>query len=70
MEKYLLIYYTESKYIQHLKRNVKYFDYEDDLMEFIDNQFINIVDFSIYKKTSCLDISKILYNKTRGDNNE
>ena len=67
-KRYLLVYYTEGKYLHHLRRNVEYFDIEEDLMEFLDKKFSKIVDLTIYEKRTLLDISNMIYNKIGGNN--
>lgn len=55
MEKFLLIYYTESKYLHHLRKNEEFFNYKEDLIDFLNNELLNILDFTIYKKVSDIE---------------
>jgi hypothetical protein len=49
--KYLLIYYTESKYLHFVKRNEKEFKYLNDLRSYLINNIHNIKQYDIYKLT-------------------
>lgn len=47
--KYLLIYYTKSKYLHFVKRNEKEFKTFTDLRTYLINNIHNIKQYDIYK---------------------
>lgn len=49
--KYLLIYYTESKYLHFVKRNEKEFKTLNELRNYLFNNIHKIKDYDIYKLT-------------------
>lgn len=55
MENFLLIYYTESKYLHHLRKSEEFFNYKEDLIDFLNNKLLDISDFTIYKRVSDIE---------------
>ena len=49
--KYILIYYTKSKYLHFVKRNEKEFKTFTDLRTYLINNIHNIKQYDIYKLT-------------------
>ncbi len=49
--KYILIYYTKSKYLHFVKRNEKEFKTIDEIRSFLFDNIVIIKEYNIYKLT-------------------